>query len=731
MKKIALLLCCLLLPTSYPLSAPLIQAQSGSITAVVILKKPITEGEIKQLLSKYPSVRLRTIYKHAIDGFTVSGSKADLLKLDKLYTIQTISEVQQYKVMIDESIPFIGGRQAWGGFDRNNKRLTGRGIKVGVIDTGIDYTHPDLKGQYVAGADLVDGDKDPMETRGSPDVATFHGTHVAGIIAANGKLKGVAPDAQIYAYRALGPGGSGNTEQVLAAIDAAIQDKVDVLNLSLGNNMNGPDLPISIALNRAVEMGIVAVTSNGNSGPNIWTVGSPGTSEKAISVGASTPPMKTPYIVYGLGNEKRESLLIPVQGAKQWDLNRTVKLHWGGLGRKSELRGVRGEVALIERGKLTFSEKIKNAKKAGAIAVIIYNNVQGPFRGGVNEAVDIPAATITKEDGEALRKGLAKRENKATFVFKDERDQLADFSSRGPVTVNWKIKPDVVAPGVDILSTVPSGYLSIAGTSMAAPHVAGACALLLQAHPNWTPDQVKSAIMSTAKPLKRKDGSIYHTYEQGAGRLQIAKALEADTIISPSSVSFGMFTVKKGIRTHQANIQVENTSDEQKRYSFQIPKAEAGIIWGLPQTFTLKSGERKNIILKLQINPNEMNKGVYDGYLTMFEGTRKISIPYLYVKEEPDYPRIMGFDFRKTSDGNLYEYEMYLPTGADEFGIAFYDIDSLRFIKQIDWGIPVKRGLIKKDIKEEELPPRGTYNAIIFAKKAGIENRIETIIKID
>ena len=120
---------------------------------------------------------------------------------------------------------------------------------------------------------------------------------------------------------------------------------------------------------------------------------------------------------------------------------------------------------------------------------------------------------------------------KCYICIRNEQDQLADFSSRGPVTVTWDIKPDLLAPGVDINSTVPFGYMDLAGTSMSAPHVAGACALLLQEHPNWTPKQIKSALMTTAKPLKNSKQQLYHTYEQGAGRLQIAEALKADTFI--------------------------------------------------------------------------------------------------------------------------------------------------------------------------------------------------------
>lgn len=107
----------------------------------------------------------------------------------------------------------------------------------------------------------------------------------------------------------------------------------------------------------------------------------------------------------------------------------------------------------------------------------------------------------------------------------------------------------MLAPGVEIESTIPKGYMSLAGTSMSAPHVAGACALILQKHPEWTPDQVKSALMSTSKPLSKTADQLYRTYEQGAGRIQVAEALKADTLLYPSSLSFGMYTKKKELKS--------------------------------------------------------------------------------------------------------------------------------------------------------------------------------------
>ena len=125
-----------------------------------------------------------------------------------------------------------------------------------------------------------------------------------------------------------------------------------------------------------------------------------------------------------------------------------------------------------------------------------------------------------------------------------------------------------------------------------------------------------------------------------------------------------------------------------------------------------------------------MKKGVYDGYLTLIEGTRKISLPFLYVKEEPDYPRVMGFEFEQGDSKGTYRYEMYLPRGADEFGIALYHVDTLAFAGFLDWKKSAPQGLIQRELTSKELPPAGIYKAIVFAKRGGKENRIETTIEI-
>ncbi len=698
--------------------------------AIIELDQPADAGEIQKQLKNVPDVKLRRVFRHALSGYSVEGTMAGLKKLEGVKGVASVSEVQTYQTQSLANIEMVGGETVRGFLDRKGERLSGKGVTIGVIDTGIDYSHPDLRRNYGGGHDVVDGDQDPMETTGKSASATLHGTHVAGIIAGNGKLRGLAPEAKIIAYRALGPGGSGTTEQIIEAIDQAIEDKVDVLNLSLGNEINGPDLPISLALNKAVKKGIVAVASAGNSGPRRWTVGSPGTASLAISVGASSPPLDAAFLkADGAGKGIRLDSML---GGKAWtrnDAGSILELTGGGLGSREDLINAKGKVALIERGHLTFTEKVKNAKLAGAAGVVIYNNTDGRFTAGLEQEFDIPAATISGKEGKQLRKLLQKGTTQARIEVKTEVDRLADFSSRGPVTNSWEIKPDLVAPGVAIVSTIPGGYLALQGTSMAAPHVAAAAALVKQAHPDWTPAQVKASLMNTAAPIG-EDGKLYLPYEQGAGRLRADQAVQAKTLVMPGSIRFGRLKEFEGKRRQKVELQIENHGTETSRYTFRTPPFQAGLEWELPLGFHLKPGEKKQVELTLKVEPDRLSEAMYDGSLVLESGGDTVRIPYLYVLDEPDYPRVMGFSFIPGDEKGTYRYEVYLPGGADEFGIALFDPEDHRFAGFLDWSRKVKRGMLEKVVPQEELPEPGTYIAKVFARKSGVEDEIETYLFI-
>lgn len=737
-----------------PLPAP---DRNHAQIAIAITKHRMTISEIKKLIQKYPQLQLRNQYCLALTGFSVQGSQAMLENLAGEKEVQQVALVNryitggqnssgsisalsgsssetaptaghfitnQYQVQAADNMELIGATKARGILD---KRLTGKGVKIGIIDTGVDYKHRDLSRNFKGGRDIVDGDGDPMETKGAFGQVTLHGTHVAGIIAANGQMKGVAPEASIYAYRALGPGGYGTSEQILAAIEQAIKDKVDILNLSLGTNVNGPDLPLSIALNKAVDYGIVAVTSSGNSGPNDWTVGSPGTASKALSVGASTPTL---HITYILDQDGERIRLESMQGSAPWELNREYRLINGGIGRPQELREARGKIVLLERGHLTFLEKVKNAAEAGAVAAIIFNNTQGPLLGNLEQISPIPIMGITKKEGKRLLRKMEAGDVRIKTAVLEEKDTLAPFSSRGPVTSTWEIKPDVLAPGVAIQSTVPGGYIPMQGTSMAAPHVAGAAALIKQAHPDWSPEQIKAALMNNAKPLRNSNGRLYRTYEQGAGRIQLEESLKAEVLAYPASLQFGRFRMNDRLHEHTAEIIIENISKEVKRISFSVPKHEPGIDWHIPLPLMLQPGEKKKVEIHLSAEPELLQNKIRDGLLLMHADSREIRIPYLFVLEEPDYPRVMGFDFGAGDMPGTFRYEVYLPGGADEFGIALFDPDTQRFVQFLDWKRHVGKGLLKQELTGEQLPDEGLYIGKVFARKSGKEDMLDTFLPI-
>lgn len=458
---------------------------------------------------------------------------------------------------VDDSLPQIGADKL------HQENITGEGIKVGVIDSGIDYNHPDLKSSYKGGYDFVDNDSDPMEATyqewkdsGQPEFNdssyyTYHGTHVAGSIAGSKEnssasaVKGVAPDVDLYAYRVLGPYGRGSTSAVIGGIDKAVNDGMDVINLSLGTSVNDPLTPTSIAINNAMLSGVVAVVAAGNEGPGEKTLGSPGAAALGITVGASDMSLTIPTINASAGDHKITNMHLFAQNYtdKLEDLkNMTLPIVDVGKGTQSDFnnKDVAGKVALIQRGSITFDEKVKNAKAAGAIAAIVYNHLEDEIEVFLGEGTNyLPAFHLSKSDGERL-----KTENEITFgslgSVKTEGDRLAEFSSRGPANGNDDIKPDVVAPGVAVFSTFPEfmnnpqdgenydmAYSRLNGTSMASPHVAGTAALILQAHPEYTTFEVKAALMNTADDMNGE----YSVNEVGAGRIDAYEAVHADTIV--------------------------------------------------------------------------------------------------------------------------------------------------------------------------------------------------------
>ena len=437
------------------------------------------------------------------------------------------------KTLMDRSMPYVGVNHI------QSEGYSGEGVRIAIIDTGVDFAHPDLKdGPGVRGHDFVG-------TGRATDV-NGHGTQVAGIIAANGSLVGVAPDAVILSYRVSVDGNAVSTDLITQAIRRAVQDGADVINISLG--INRTNVQIESAVSEAVKSGILVVLAAGNDGPGRDTISSPGRNADAITVGATYNNITSSMVAtLRVGDKQYQAL--PMVGIEETQQTVSGKLVFGKYGRAADLLdNYAGAVLLVERGSdvqnqlVYFAEKEYNAARAGASAVIVYNNKPGLYLGDVSSSLtiqnytpSIPILSISQEDGMELRQEVAKGPEARLDVFYNP-DYVGHFSSRGPVSPFY-IKPDLVAPGIFVNSThIGGAYNLSSGTSFAAPHVAGAAALLLEKNPSLTPGQIKSLLVTTTAPIVDAYGNSISVFDAGAGRLDVKNAFEAGLVLEPAFI---------------------------------------------------------------------------------------------------------------------------------------------------------------------------------------------------
>jgi len=456
---------------------------------------------------------------------------------------QFFEDDDKAQIFLDKSAPYIGaGHPIELGFD-------GTGIKIAVIDTGVDYNHPDLfgfgdDGKVIGGYDYVDNDNSPIDTNG-------HGTEVAGIIAADGQLQGVAPKSKILAYRVSEDGESVSSDLIIKAIKQAIIDDADVINISLGVNLTNKK--IDKAVNEAVEKGIVVVSAAGNHGPDSASIGSPGINPNVITVGATYNNITESLVsTFEVGDKRFQ--VIPMVGTSPLKNPITTEILFGEFGREKDFKDIdiKDSIVLVERGSdiedevVYFSDKESNAARYGAKAIIVYNNIPGLFFGelihefsGEDYLPTIPALSMSRDEGLQLRELLNENTTGIMDIFYHP-DFVAHFSSRGPVSPFF-IKPDLVAPGAFINTTIIDGkYNFTSGTSFAAPHVSGAAALLLNKKIDLLPTEIKSLLVTTTDIVTDAYGKQFDVNIAGSGRLNVTKAFDANLIIEPTYLTFNL-----------------------------------------------------------------------------------------------------------------------------------------------------------------------------------------------
>jgi subtilisin family serine protease len=507
------------------------------------------------------------------NGLSVSLDRSELAKLSRVPGVKALYPVATIAAPPAPSPnnPNLATALAMTGADiaQSSLGLTGAGIRVAVMDTGIDYHHPDLGGCFGPGCRVETGydfvgnayespESEPVPDP-DPDDCGGHGTHVAGIVGANGAVKGVAPGVTFGAYKVFGCTGTTSSDILIAAMERVLADGMHILNMSLGSSFQWPQYPTSQASDRLVNKGVAVVAAIGNSGRDgLYSSGAPGVGSKVIGVAS----FENTHISMGHFTVSPDSAAIKyltASGSPAAPLSGTFPMARTGTATSSDdgcvappAGSLVGKVALVRRGECLFYVKAVNAHNAGAIAVVIYNNADGlePIVLSGTPPVTIPVVFISAADGVLIDGRLAAGSVSLTWkndlisAVNPAGGQVSSFSAFG-MAPDLSLKPDLGAPGGQIRSTYPlelqGGYATLSGTSMASPHVAGAVALLLQAHPRTPSQAVRTILQNSADPKPRADApaGLDHVQRQGAGMLDIDDAILATTKVEPGKLALG------------------------------------------------------------------------------------------------------------------------------------------------------------------------------------------------
>ena len=575
----------------------------------------------------------------------------------------------------DPDLGIINAIAAWNSLNPSGGGATaGAGVKVGVVDSGIDQDHPCFDGSGYPSFTGNVGDRSftnskvvvakvfnmRAKVKGyTAEAVESHGTHVAGTIACEldtpaevdgvaipYAVSGVAPAAQLGNYNVFPADvADARSEDILNALDAAAEDGMDVINMSLGGGANGIQDLLTLAVDNLDRMGIVVAVSNGNEGPGHYTVGSPGSAERALSAGASTVghfvglPLTVEGSVFAAATGDFASPPDPLTAPLAVVTGTTNGLSTACTVGVPPLPTLSGAIALISRGTCSFSEKIRNAQNAGAVAVVVANNVAGDptamASDGTADQPTVPAVMVGLADGQVLKdlSGDATLGNTPVYQRTANDNIMAGFSSQGPTDVDFRVKPDVVAPGVNVLSSIPGGdWAFYSGTSMAAPHLAGMAAVVRGAQPTLTAEQVRSAIVNTATQdvlfaynngeTKVKDVNVL-----GAGLANLQAAVDAPLSVGPVSTSFGSVPSGSG-KSRTKLVRVTNLSEVALELDLGI---EGETVFSVdPSSVSLDVGASAEVRVTLDL-PKGATAGDHSGILTISSGGTELAHSVLYV----------------------------------------------------------------------------------------------------
>lgn len=565
---------------------------------------------------------------------------------------------------------------------------SGAGVRVAVVDIGVDYHHPDLGGCFgpdcraAAGWDFVGDafdpssgnparrvpipDADPDDTCGASGFGG-HGTHVAGIIGANGSVRGVAPQSTLLLYRIFGCAARTTDDLILTAMERALADGADVLNLSFGTTFQWPQHPVARAADRLVNRGVSVVAAFGNDPSGLYSGLAPAVGTETIGVASfETTPIDLPVFTI-LPGELSVGYL-PVPNAPAPPTSGTFPMARTGTASSTADActprppgSLSGAVALVRLGGCPAVTKVTNARSAGAVAVVLYASQAG-FVEVAPSAAAIPVVATSGVLGASIDGRLAVGPVTLTWTdrvgsFANATGGLLSTRSAFGLSPTLSLKPDVGAPGAIIRSTLPlemGAYGVMSGTSMSSPHVAGAIALVREAKPNTPVHAIRHLLQVTAEPKPWRTnpsaGLLDHVHRQGAGMLRIDRALQAPIGIEPGTLSLG--ESESGHATHR--LTVENKASAMIR----LDVAHAPALATGPETFavstlnapaevvlsasslTIAAGGRATLDVMVTPAATLPDRSSYGGYLLFRDSTSGETYRVAYVGFKGDYQSI-------------------------------------------------------------------------------------------
>src|SRR5271165_189259 len=650
--------------------------------------RPLIERHQAKVLSSMDSL---------FDALIITAPDSEAAAIAAIPGVKKVYPVYQYTVDLDHALPIHNVPDAWNNILGGQARA-GAGIKIAILDTGISPKLPAFQdstlivppGFPLASSTanmalttnkiIVARSYENIYMESTPDDAQDrygHGTMVAMCAAGEtvagpyATITGVAPKAWIGGYKIVaGNSGNASDDVILKAMDDALGDRMDVINLSFGSPFQFPPPPDSadaIAIARLTSFGIVFVTSAGNSGPGLNTMGGFASTASSIAVGAIQNSRflagsvsvagGTPYQAYpGSLSSNTATLSAPLLDVATLD---PTALACSPLAAGSAT----GQIVLISRGTCTFQTKLNDAQAGGAIGAIIYAAASVPaiFAASAGTAT-LPLATVSHADGLSIQAAIAKASAPpmATIVFNgvsypEAFNTLASFSSQGP-NYDLTIKPDLSAVGTDLYMAAETldptgplysstGFLSASGTSFSSPLVAGAVAVVRSFRPFLTVDQYRSLIINSATPFSRStDGWVERVQRTGAGYLNLDTALQNSVTSYPTSISFGVGNgTLGGASTGDFNqLTLTNVGTTPDTFTVsaipydgappvQFGTDSTGDDAASTQAVTMAPGQTKTIYV-FWTTSNPLAPGEYQGLVSIqpSKSTNSANVPYWY-----------------------------------------------------------------------------------------------------